>query len=636
MTPADTARRAESVADRDFDRVRDGGRLAALRDLGLLDTAPEEDFDRFTRLVAELLSVPIALVTLVDRDRQFFKSQHGLSDPWAQARQTPLSHSLCAQAVATGRPLIVQDARRVAALADNLAIRDLSVTAYAGIPLFLQDGHAVGALCAIDTRPRCWSDRELRLLSDLAAAVQAMLDVRAATARQRLHDGLTGLPTRSLTAAYAEQLAARDDDRQLLAMTVGINDLGAVNEAYGTIQGDRVLKLVARRIGTALAPDDVFGRLDGDVFVILRPDHGDTVAALALGHRIRDAVGGHPLRIRSDRLHVGVTVGIATATHADEPGATDRLITQAAEAMRGAKRRRDGVAVADAGRTARSAARLRMRGALRGAIDRGEITVAFQPIVELATGVTRGFEALARWEHPELGAVAPARFIPMAEASGEIVRIGDHVLRLACRQIAAWRADSGRDDLHVTVNLSPVQLELANFAEVLSGILHEHRLPGAGLTLEITEGVFMAPDAVAEANLDAIRELGVRIALDDFGTGYSALSYLKRFPVDVIKADRSFLDGLGADRRDLAVLRAILAIGDGMDIQVIAEGIETPRQRELLRLSGCPFGQGFLFAPPLPAEEIVIGRLGRPARPATVRRNDREARDTRLAASRMD
>ena len=606
-----------------------------MRDLGVLDTAPEEDFDRFTRLAAELLGVPISMITVVDGDRQFFKSQHGLVEPWAQARQTPLSHSFCGHAVAARRPLVVEDARRVAELADNLAIRDMSVIAYAGVPLILRGGHAVGTLCAIDTRPRRWSDRDLRILHDLAAAVQALFDLRSARGRERLHDPLTGLPARSLSAASAEQLAARADDRQLLAMTVGINDLGAVNAAYGTTQGDRVLKLVARRIAAALAPDDILGRLDGDVFVILRPSHGDLVEALALGHRIRDAVGGHPLRIRSDQLHVGVTVGIASAAPTGRTGAADRLITQAAEAMRAAKGRRDGVAVADAGRAERSAARLRMRGALRGAIDRGEVTVAFQPIVELASGVTRGFEALARWEHPELGSVPPTRFIPMAETSGEIVRIGEHVLRLACRQLAAWRAESGRDDLHVTVNLSPVQLEVANFSDVLADVLRDHRLPGTALALEITEGVFMTPDAVAEANLEAIRGLGVRIALDDFGTGYSALSYLKRFPVDVIKADRSFLDGLGTDRRDLAVLRAILAIGDGMDIQVIAEGIETPRQRELLRRFGCPFGQGYLFAPPLPAEEIVIGP-GRPARPAPTGRAGRRERDTRLAVSRTD
>jgi EAL domain-containing protein (putative c-di-GMP-specific phosphodiesterase class I) len=283
--------------------------------------------------------------------------------------------------------------------------------------------------------------------------------------------------------------------------------------------------------------------------------------------------------------------------------------------MRVAKSSRERVKFADAGCTEGSAARLRVRGALRGAVARGEVTVAFQPIVELSSGCTRGFEALARWNHPDLGCVTPGEFIPIAEASGEIVLIGEHVLRTACRQLARWRTQPGQD-LQVTVNLSPVQLAVPNLADVVRGILVESGLPGHALGLEITEGVLMAPGFVTRHNLEQIRELGIQIALDDFGTGYSALSYLKRFPVDVIKADRSFLDGLGTDRRDLAVLRAILAIGDGMDIQVVAEGVETQRQRELLRLSGCPFGQGFLFSRPLPAEDIHLGR--RPFRSGSI------------------
>jgi diguanylate cyclase (GGDEF)-like protein len=587
-----------------LDVVADGARLAALQDLAILDTGPEPEFDRFTRLAAELLGVPVTLISLVDRDRQFFKSQQGLPDPWAQARQTPLSHSFCQHVVAAKRPLVIEDARRSELVADNLAVRDLGALAYAGMPLVLDDGHAVGTLCAIDTTPRRWKDGELRILEDLAAAVKTLLDLRYSVAQHGLHDRLTGLPNRTLTVAYAEQLGAALESGEMLAIAAGINDLGAVNEVYGTDHGDLVLKLVAGRIARQLDSNDVLGRLEGDVFTILRPGAADQLEALALAHRIRDAIAAEAVRVRGDQLLISVTVGIATGG-ADTPGG--QLVTRAVEAMRVAKSSRDRVMVADADRAESSAARLRMRGALRGALARGEVTVAFQPIVELSTGCTRGFEALARWDHPDLGAVPPAEFIPVAEVSGEIVRIGEHVLRTAAAQLAGWRSQSGQD-LHVTVNLSPVQLEVPNLAEVLSGILAQSSLPGPALVLEITEGVLMAPGLVARHNLEQIRRLGIQIALDDFGTGYSALSYLKRFPVDVIKADRSFLDGLGTDRRDLAVLRAILAIGDGMDIRVVAEGVETQRQRELLRLLGCPYGQGFLFSRPLPAEEIRIDR----------------------------
>ncbi|MGB9185720.1 MAG: EAL domain-containing protein [Solirubrobacteraceae bacterium] len=447
-------RSALSHFDRRAHSVADAARLTALADLSILDTAPEAAFDRFTRLAADLLDVPVALICLVDGDRQFFKSHYGLPQPWAQARQSPLSHAICQHVVASKLPLIVEDARHPALVADNVAVRDLSVQAYAGIPLVLEDGSAVGAFCAIDARPRRWHPRELHILEDLAAAVKTLLDLRCSVAEQGQRDRLTGLPNRGLRAAYGQ-----------------------------------------------------------------------------------------------------------------------------------------------------------LGGALRGAVARGEVTVVFQPIVEISSGRTRAFEALARWNHPDLGCVAPSEFIPVAEAGGEIALIGEHVLRSACKQLAGWRGQSGLD-LQVTVNLSPVQLGVPSLADVVRDILVESGLPGHALALEITEGVLMTPDFVTRHNLERIRELGIHIALDDFGTGYSALSYLKSFPVDVIKADRSFLDGLGSDRRGLAVLRAILAIGDGMDIQVVAEGVETQRQRELLRLSGCPLGQGFLFSRPLPAEEIHLG--GRP------------------------
>jgi diguanylate cyclase len=583
--------------------ISDGARLAALQDLGILDTEAEPSFDRFTRLAAELLGVPVSLVSLVDSDRQFFKSQYGLQAPWADARQTPLSHSFCLHAVASKRPLVIDDTRN-SALADNLAVRDLSVVAYAGVPLILDDGHAVGAFCAIDAQPRQWSELDLRILEGLAAAVNTLLDLRRAHSQQSLHDRLTGLPNRALTMAYAEQLASTLDEDELLAVAVGIDDLGAVNEAYGPQHGDRVLSLVARRIGRQLGSDDVLGRFDGDVFTVLRPRISNQLEALDVAHRIRAEVSSEPVRVRGDQILVSATLGIATGG-ADVSGST--VVMRANEAMRLAKGGTHRVLVADQGQAERSAARLRVHGALRGAVARGEITVAFQPIVELASGRTRGYEALARWTHPELGSIGPTEFIPLAEDNGEIVLIGEHVLRTACIQVARWRQDSDAE-LQVTVNLSPVQLAVPNIADVIGSILDEASLPGAALALEITEGVFMAPGALEQRNLQRIRRLGVQIALDDFGTGYSSLSYLKQFPVDVIKADRCFLDGRGAERHDLALMRAILAIGAGMDIEVVAEGVETSRQREMLRLSGCPYGQGFLFAKPLPAEEVRLGR----------------------------
>ncbi|MBV9818374.1 MAG: bifunctional diguanylate cyclase/phosphodiesterase [Solirubrobacterales bacterium] len=582
--------------------VSDGARLAALRELEILDTEPEGELDRFTALAAELLEVPISLVSLVDLDRQFFKSAHGLPEPLASVRETPLDRSLCQQVVIRGAPLLIDDTREHPLGIGNPAVQELSVLAYAGVPLTIADGHAIGAFCAIDTTARQWTERDMRILTDLASAVETILELRRSTRSGWTHDPLTGLPNRGFTFAWADQLARSRADRDVLAVAVGIDGLRAINETHGAGHGDRVVALVARRLRHALTAADFLGRVDGDVFVALHPPSAERPADAALAQRLRRAVDAQPLTIRGERTAVRVSVGLAAGA-ADGDGA--RLVTRAIEELRVTKARRGpglgGVASSATG----SAERARLAVAVAGATTRGEIGVAFQPIVDLVTGRTHGFEALARWRHDDLGEVAPTDFVPVAEDNGEIVRIGEHVLHSACRQLARWRRCSDHE-LKVTVNISPVQLGICDIDRRVSSILDEHGLPGHALTLEITEGVFLSPGAAERGSLERIRRLGVQIALDDFGTGYSALGYLNRLPVDAIKVDRCFVEGVDSDERNAAVMRAILAIGSGMDLDVIAEGVETHAQSELLRGAGCRLGQGFLFSHPRPAEEIAL------------------------------
>jgi EAL domain-containing protein (putative c-di-GMP-specific phosphodiesterase class I) len=230
--------------------------------------------------------------------------------------------------------------------------------------------------------------------------------------------------------------------------------------------------------------------------------------------------------------------------------------------------------------------------------------VAYQPIVDIGSGAPVAFEALARWNSPELGQVAPDDFIPVAERTGDIIKIGEWILRESCSQLAQWRREEPA--LSMSVNLAPRQLELANLADVIESVLAEHGLPASALVLELTEGVLIGAGALESKNLHRIRDLGVRISLDDFGTGYSALGYLKRFPIDELKIDRSFVEALEGDRRDAALVQAILALARGLELNVVAEGIETPGQRQVLKLLGCPFGQGYLFARPLPAAKLSL------------------------------
>lgn len=589
----DVARLREVERPTVREEVRDGARLAALRDLGLLDSPVSESFDRLTRIAKATLGVPVALVSLVDEDRQFFLSQQGLTGDWARFRQTPLSHSFCQHAVADRRPLIVPDARSSPLVATNLAVRDLDVIAYAGVPLILETGHAIGAVCAIDGKPRQWSDTEIALLEDIAATVKEIIDLRAALADVGMHDRLTGLPNRMLLVQQCEQLLHRPDGERLAVMCVGLDDFTQINQAFGTERADAVLCAAGDRLGEALRDSDFLGRLRGDMFVILADNIADEREALTLAGRIRHELSESPLSLDSEPLAVSATVGVALPRKGSR-GAD--LITEAANAMRQAKRNHTRTQTSRADWTEQAAERVRLRQALGGALGRDEIRPVFQPIVALDTGQVRAYEALARWRHPELGDVSPADFIPAAESTADIIAIGEFMLGRACEELARWRETT--EGVSVTVNLAPLQLEQAHLADVVADTLQRTGLPGSALILEITEGVLLDNAEIQAHNLDRLRDLGTRIALDDFGTGYSALGYLKRFPIDILKIDRSFIKGIEDERYDAALIQAILAMANGMDLDLVAEGVETEGQHRLLRLLGCRYGQGFLYARP--------------------------------------
>jgi diguanylate cyclase (GGDEF)-like protein len=586
------------------DVIFDGARIAALRDLELLDTGAEEDFDRYTRLVTELLDVPTSLVTLVDDQRQFFKSVSRLSRVVAEACQTPLSHSFCQHAVASQRPLVIRDAREHPLVADNLAVRDLDVIAYAGMPLVLSDGHAVGALCALDDKPRDWSARDLRILADLAAAVLAHLELRRSLAALTLHDRLTGLANRSLLCAHAGHLlqaAGPTAAGSVAAICIGMDNFGLVNQAYGAAVGDKLLALIGERLADGAPDAHMLGRLSGDTFTVVAAGVSDQPAAVGLAARLSACVAAEPFEVDGRRIGVTATVGVAIGM----PGISGvDLLSRSDASLRRGKSAGGVVQIGPSGSSERAARQLQMRAALNGAIDRGEIQAVYQPIIVLEGQALIGFEALARWNCPELGPISPAEFIPAAERSGEIVRIGEWMLHTACAQLARWREQ--HPDLSISVNLAPLQLEVPNLPMIVEGALLEHGLPASALTLEITEGVLIGAGEMQARNLAALRRMGARVALDDFGTGYSALGYLTRFPIDQIKIDRSFVDGLQAQTRRAALVQAILTLAEGLELTVVAEGIETTGQRDLLNQMGCTLGQGYLFAAPRPAVDIGL------------------------------
>ena len=582
--------------------VSDPARLAALRDTGLLDSDAEEVFDRLTTVAREALHADVSLMSLIDSDRQFFKSEQGLSEPWAGARETPLSHSFCQRVVASEAPLVVEDARTDPSLADSLAIRDLGIVAYAGVPLTLSDGHTLGSFCTVCTQPRAWTEAELRILTALGKAAVNEIELRRLRRAQSLVDPLTGLPNATLLRHHLGLALEQSRGKRcgVVVFSLGVDDFTSLNESFGHLVGDALLRSLANRLRSAVSHEDVLCRFSGDQFLVMCREVRDEAAAGRIARRLASAVTKDPYEIDAVSHRVSVSVGVAIAGRFG--ASVDDLIAGADSSMRDAKRAACTVALRERGHRQRATRRVELRNALADALRHEELDVAYQPIVDLHTGAITGTEVLARWTHEQLGRVSPAEFIPVAERSGQIVPLGEQVLRRACRQVAQWQRQLGRA-VEISVNLAPQQVQQANLVEVVTDILRETGLPASSLTLEVTEGVLLEDRPLHRQNLSGLSKAGIRLALDDFGVGYSALGYLRHFPMDKLKIDRSFISSIDKGTRSRQLVTAIISMARALEMTVTAEGVETQDQVALLREIECERGQGFHLARPATAEE---------------------------------
>jgi diguanylate cyclase len=592
-----------TVRERAAGPIADSARLAALRELQLTEGGTPEALDRLSRIASRMLGVPIALVTLVNDREQILLGQSGIEGEAAETRRTDLSHSFCKHAVAQRRTLVIPDARVDPLVRDNPAIAEHDYIAYAGVPLFLSNGDAIGAFCAVDHRPRAWSRPDMEILDDLAVAATEILDGRAALVHHDLHDRLTGLPNRELLVAAADDfLQGVRPGEKVAVLCAGLDHFAMVNQAFGAEKADRVLRAVAERLVAAVRETDVFGRLRGDVFAVVAPGIEDETEALKLAARIHRVLSDSPLDIEGEKLSLGVTLGIGMGV-AGSTGSD--LVSDAAHAMREAKRNQGRVRVAERGHAEDAVAHLRMREQLHLACERDEIMPVFQPIVSLETGRIAGYEALARWKSETLGPISPADFIPLAELTSDIVPIGELMVTRAAAFAAEAREAIG-EEVRVTLNTSPVQLDRPDYAAMVRETFEAHGLTGRSVGIEITEGTLLETGLLEQTNLGLLREFGARVLLDDFGTGYSSFGYLRDFQIDTIKVDRSFVDLMvQEDRHSVALIQAILAMARGMDMEVIAEGIETEEQQKLLRLLGCRYGQGFGLGRPVDAAQAL-------------------------------
>lgn len=582
--------------------INDSARIAALRDLDLLEDRTMEALDRLSRLAATVLGVPTSVVTLVGDTKMVIVGQFGLEGDLANEREVPLSSTFCRHAVAMRRALVIADARTDPLVRDNRAIDEYGVIAYAGVPLLLDDGEAAGALCVVDHVPRDWAPEELRVLEDLAATATEILNGRAALIHRGLHDRLTGLPNRELLVASCEDfIRFLGPGEKVAILCAGLDHFNVVNQAFGTEKADRVLRAVACRLAAAVREDDVFGRLRGDVFAMVARGIEDEGEALKIAARIHRILSEAPLDVEGEPLSLGATLGIAIGGSGTN-GAD--LVSDAANAMREAKRHQGRVRVAVRGHAENAAAHLRMREALHVACRREEIDAVFQPIFSLEGRRLAGYEALARWNSATIGPVPPDEFIPLAELTSDIIEIGEVMIDRSAA-LAADLNDRLGEEVRVTLNASPVQLDRPGFAATVRSAFQSYGLSGASVGIEITEGTLLESGALERSNLNALREFGARVLLDDFGTGYSSFGYLRDFQIDTIKIDRSFVDRLADDRHSAALIQAILAMARGMDMEVVAEGIETEEQAKLLRLLGCRFGQGYGLGRPVDARQAL-------------------------------
>jgi diguanylate cyclase (GGDEF)-like protein len=453
-------------------------------------------------------------------------------------------------------------------------------------------GALIGArLVALSRRQRELLDSERRSRNALERAADELQHVA-------LHDPLTKLPNRTLFIDRATQAlaAARRSGTFTAALFLDVNDFKRVNDVFGHSAGDALLQAVALRLAGVVRPSDTVARFGGDEFTVLCPGIVNERHAIRVARRIIDALD-EPFTIGSRELHTAASVGIAFS--AAGTGDAESLVRDADTAMYRAKERRaGGYEVFDEAVRERVVNRVRTEDALRQALDNEELRLAYQPFFCLHDHSVLGFEALLRWDSPLLGELPPSEFIPIAEHSGLMPAIGAWVLDEACRTIAELRAERPELDLEIAVNLSARQLLDPDLPRIVRRVLREHELPASALALEITESDVIEDAAGVLTTLAALRKIGVRLMLDDFGTGFSSLSYLKRFPVDVLKIDRSFVAGLGRDGGDRAIVAAIMGVADALELEVIAEGVESAEQADELVSLGCSIAQGFHYAAP--------------------------------------
>jgi diguanylate cyclase (GGDEF)-like protein len=516
----------------------------------------------------------------------------------------------CGSAAHSGREVFVSDIASDPRWRDYRGVAlDNDLQACWSVPVLNAGGAVLGTFALYYGAPRPPTPSEVQLIrqaSRLAAIAIERHRSHEELKRLASRDTLTGLPNRALLMdGLAEALARctrlpEEDVGQVAVLFCDLDRFKLVNDSMGHEVGDWILGEVGRLLAASVRPGDTVARFGGDEFVVVAEGVTGSSAA-ALAERLHAALTPSLLHDHSGEHSVSATIGVAVL---GAGASTADAIRWASSARYDAKRKGLGTGVYSAELHQRATAQMRLDSALRRAIEREQLHLAYQPIVRLADDRTVAVEALLRWDHPELGPVSPADFIPAAEETGLILRLGDWVLAQAAAQARAWNGPCA-EPLSVAVNVSARQLADRTLPDRVERILAAESLDPALLVLEVTETALVDHDVLAAASLSRLHALGVRVALDDFGTGYSSFGRLRRLPIDAIKIDREFTAGLGTDRDATAIVTAMIGLAHGLDLSVTAEGVETEAQLSALRALGCTHVQGFGIARPQRAADIA-------------------------------
>jgi diguanylate cyclase (GGDEF)-like protein/PAS domain S-box-containing protein len=569
----------------------------------------EHDISKLAQAVVEAvtstLQIELSGVLKLREDEDSLDLIAHAGDWQGSLTRLPRETTQAGYALRTRAPVVSEDLRTETRFNASTLVANGMVSGMGA--LIEVDASPYGVLSAHSTEPTRFDENDVNFLVAVANLISAAVERHRneeVTRHAALHDPLTGLPNRTLVLDRLDRALARRrrDGTDVAMLMIDLDRFKIINDSLGHETGDQLLIALGSRLEDAVRSSDTVARLGGDEFVVICERPGGVRQVVALAERIAAAVS-RPWQLGAGEHFLTASIGIAIAEAQGDTAAS--LLRDADAAMYRAKHRGPGrYELFNAAVRAQLLSRLRTETELRDAVDNGQLLLHYQPILDIASGMPVATEALVRWEHPRHGLIPPLDFIPIAEETDLILQLGHHVLERACAQAAVWQQRFGTP-LQMFVNVSGRQIAKADFAAEVAQLASASGIHPGTLAIEVTESVLIDETGASVDVLESLHSHGLRLLLDDFGTGYSSLSYLRRFPLDGVKVDRAFIDGLGDGPEDLAIMRAIVEMCDVLGLPVVAEGVESECQLRHLRELGCQNAQGYLLCRPMPAAEIT-------------------------------